>query len=138
MKLLSLVITVLLLAPFSYIAEATPTLKSVMQGLGKSMEDLSQGIYEENFTVIGRAAAKVANHPKPKTQLPIVVGTLKERMPQFKAFDLKVHNSAAEIVELAKSKDMNGILKKHHVIMTNCVACHTQFRAEVSKALFNK
>ena len=74
----------------------------------------------------------MANHPKPKDQLPKVIKTLK-----FKAFDTKVHNSAMEIVAFAKKKDMASILKRHKDIMKNCVSCHGQFRSEVSKALSN-
>lgn len=115
----------------------TPTLKSVMQGLGKSMDELNRGLFYEDFKVIEKAAFEVANHPKPKTQLPIIIKTLNVRMPEFKAFDSKVHDAAMEIVELAKKRDMENILKKHKVIMNNCVACHTQFRNEISKALSN-
>ena len=114
---------------------AKPSLKSVMKNLGKSMDDLNYGIFYEDFKKIEEAAANIADHPKPKSQLPTIIKTLNIRMPRFKSFDSKVHDSAKEIVELAQKKDMNGILKKHKVIMKNCVACHSQFRSEVSRAL---
>ena len=130
--------TLLILLTFSaFSADKVLTLKSVMQGLGDSMDELNRGIFYEDFKVIEKAAFKVANHPKPKTQLPTVIKTLNIRMPKFKAFDSKVHDSAMEIVEFAKKKDMDNILKKHKVIMNNCVACHTQFRSEISNALSN-
>ncbi len=135
MKLTALSTLLMLLAFSAFSAERAPTLKSVMQGLGDSMNELNRGIFYEDFKNIENAAFKVANHPKPKTQLPTVIKTLNIRMPKFKAFDSKVHDSAMEIVEFAKKRDMENILKKHKVIMNNCVACHTQFRSEISKAL---
>jgi len=115
-----------------------PTLKSVMQDLGKAMDKLNHGIFYEDFEEIEKAAYSLANHPKPKTQLPIVIKTLNVRMLKFKGFDSKVHDSATDIVELAKKKNMSGILKKHKVIMNNCVACHSNFRSEISNALLEK
>ena len=112
-----------------------PTLRAVMAGLATAMADLDRGIFYEDFKLIAKGAQNVAEHPKPAKQLPIVVKTLGKRMAKFKSFDGKVHNSAAEIVKLAKKKDMNGILKRHRVIVTNCVACHNQFRKEISSAL---
>lgn len=135
MKLVKPSILLILLTLSAFASDKAPTLKSVMQGLGESMDELSRGIFYEDFKVIEKAAYKVANHPKPKSQLPTVIKTLNIRMPKFKSFDSKVHDSAMEIVEFAKKRDMDNILKKHKVIMNNCVACHTQFRSEISKAL---
>lgn len=118
-------------------AEKVPTLKSVMQGLEKSMNKLSRGIFYEEFNVIEEAAFGIAKHPKPKNQLPIVVKTLNKRMPKFKYYDSKVHGAAVDIIEFAKKRDMDNILKKHKVIMNSCVACHTQFRSEISRVLSN-
>ncbi len=106
-----------------------------MQGLGRSMNNLNQGIFLEDFTLIEKAALEVASHPKPKSQLPTIIKTLNVRMPQFKSTDSKVHHSAIDIAKLAKKRDMAGILNKHSVIMENCVACHTQFRLEISRVL---
>lgn len=126
----------LTLALTSFAAEkSSPTLKEVMQGLGNSMDLLNKGIFNENFKLIEKAANDLADHPKPKSQLPIVIKVLNTRMPKFKSIDSRVHDSAMYIVDLAKKKDMDGILGKHRIIMKSCVACHTQFRKEVSKAL---
>ncbi|WP_127718253.1 cytochrome c [Halobacteriovorax sp. HLS] len=137
MKLVKPSILLILLTLSAFASDKAPTLKSVMQGLGESMDELNRGIFYEDFKIIEKAAYKVANHPKPKSQLPTVIKTLNIRMPKFKSFDSKVHDSAMEIVEFAKKRDMDNILKRHKVIMNNCVACHTQFRSEISKALSN-
>ena len=68
------------------------------------MDELNRGIFYEDFKVIEKAAFKVANHPKPKTQLSTVIKTLNVRMLKFKAYNSKVHDSAMEIVELSKKK----------------------------------
>ena len=136
MKLKMLLTLVLTLSLSSVsLAGTDQTLKSIMQGLAKSMNTLNQGIFYENFKLIEQSAVHLYDHPKPKTQLPIVAKTLGKRMMQFKATDTKVHDAAVEIVTLARNKDLNGVVKKYNIILKNCVACHTQFRKEISKAL---
>lgn len=120
------------------LAKEVVTFKSVMQNLGKAMDSLNQGIFNENFKVIEKAASALANHPKPKSQLPIVASTLKDRIKKFKSFDKKVHSAAQTMVDLAKQKDLTGILKHHAIVVSNCVACHTQFRKELSAAIKKK
>lgn len=132
-----ILIFIFLALPFASLAteKASPTLQLIMQNLGKSMDRLNRGIFYEDFKLIEDAASKVANHPKAKSQLPTVIRTLKARISKFKNFDRKVHKAAMDIISLAKKKDMSKILNKHRVIMNNCVACHTEFRSEISQAL---
>jgi cytochrome c556 len=114
------------------------TLKAVMQRLGVSMEQLTKGILHEDYSLIKQAAFKIANHPKPKSQLSTIVKTLGFGMLKFKSFDGKVHDPAVEIVKLADKGDLKMILKNNKKIITNCVACHSEFKKEVSKALFKR
>ncbi len=113
----------------------SPTLKSVMHALEKSMADLSRGIFYENFELIGTSASKIANHPKPKSQLPTIIKTLNDRMKTFKKIDSKVHSSAVTIIKMAKEKNIHAILNKYQIMIKNCVSCHSLFRKEVSQAL---
>lgn len=136
-KIALFIFTSITLTSFSA-EKSPPTLKSVMQGLAKSMDRLNQGIFYEDFKLIEKAAYNIAVHPRPKTQLPTVIKTLNIRIFKFKAIDSKVHSSAMGIVEFAKGKDMAGVLRKHKVIMNSCVSCHTQFKDELSKALSEK
>lgn len=114
-----------------------PTLKKVMSDLAVNMGSLDRGIFYEDFALIAKSAAKVADHPAPKNQLPTVIKELGKEMPKFKKFDLKVHDAAKNIVAQAQNNDMNGILKNHTIIMENCVSCHLKYRKRISK-LFNK
>ena len=53
--------TLLILLTFSaFSADKVPTLKSVMQGLGDSMDELNRDIFYEDFKVIEKAAFSVA------------------------------------------------------------------------------
>lgn len=134
---LFLTLMLTLFIPFYFHAEETPehNLKSIMQGLGQSMNELNDGIFLEDFQKIEQAAIKIANHPKPKSQLPVVIKTLKFRMSKFKSLDNNVHDAATDIARMAKEKDLQSILKKHKVMLDNCVACHMEFREEISNAL---
>lgn len=114
------------------------TLKTVMKELGESMGRLNQGIFIEDYKLIKHAASEIMNHPKPKSQLSIIIKTLKFSMPNFKSYDSKVNDSAKDIIELANSKNIEEILSKHQVIMNSCVTCHTKYRSKVSKAFLKK
>ncbi len=47
--------TLLILLTFSaFSADKIPTLKSVMQGLGDSMNELNRGIFYEDFMTLGK------------------------------------------------------------------------------------
>lgn len=135
MKKWSLLIIIVLIGKGFVNATGTepPSLREVMRGLAKSVNSLNYGIFYEDFKMIEKSALEIANHPKPLKQLPVVVKYLGKRVPKFKKFDLRVHNSSKELALLAKEKNLPEIMKKHAVIMKNCVACHTQFRGEISK-----
>jgi len=139
MKPIKTILFVVILATSSVYAneKKAPTLKSVMAGLSDAMSDLGKGIFYEDFKLIEKAAGNVVEHPKPKGQLPKIVWALKFRMMDFKKLDGVVHDSAKDIVELAKKKDMQGILKKHAIVVNGCIACHDKFRDEISN-LFTK
>ncbi|MBT4763172.1 MAG: hypothetical protein HOO06_15875 [Bdellovibrionaceae bacterium] len=112
-----------------------PTLKSVMRDLARAVTTLNNAIFYEDYSAIEAAAHIIANHPKPKGQLPTVIKTLGPRMKQFKKVDAVVHNSAMSMENFAKKKDINGILKTQAAMTNSCVACHSQFRKEISKVL---
>lgn len=135
----NIILTILLTLPMTSIATTnTLTLKSVMQGLEKSMNNMNTAIFNADYIAIEKAAQEIASHPKPKSELSTIVKTLNIRLFSFKSLDGRVQDSAVEIAKLAKKKDMSGILKKHTIIINNCVKCHTEFRDEISKALAKK
>jgi len=114
-----------------------PTLREVMRGLEKSLKKLDHGIFFEDFKLIKKSAMEIAIHPKPLGELPKILKKLGKRAPSFKGFDLKVHNAAKEMAELASKKDMFGILNKHSIMLKNCVGCHLQYRIEIASLLNN-
>jgi hypothetical protein len=111
-----------------------PTIKSVMRSLGAAMNSLNDGIFTEDYDLIRESAQKITVHPKPKSQMSTIIKTLKFRIFRFKSLNNEVHDSALEIINFAKKKDIKGVLESHKVIMNNCVSCHTQFKNELSKA----
>ena len=134
MKIIKIAILSVLLFGTSQAAETKhPSLKKVMQQLASATDELNRGIFYEDFKLIEKAALNIAIHPKPLGQLPVIVKNLGPRMKNFKGIDLKVHDSAQEIAKLAKKGDLNGIMKRHSVMMNNCVACHSQYRKEISQ-----
>ena len=111
------------------------TLKEIMQGLSSSMNQLSDGIFLEDYSKIEKAAKDIANHPKAKSQLPLILKTLGFSIAKFKSIDGTVHNSATEIGKIAHKKNINEISKKFNIAMNACISCHTQFRDKLVKVL---
>ena len=118
--------------------DATPSLRDVMIKLENSLIELNKSILLEDYKGIASAAGNIARHPKPKNDLPIVVKTLGAEIKEFKKFDSIVHKSAEEIVGLAKSRNLQSILKKNSLILTNCANCHVKFRKKIAKVLSNR
>jgi cytochrome c556 len=109
-----------------------------MQQLEKDFNSLSSAIILEDYNAIEKAAIALADHPQPKDQLPLIAKKLGGRLPDFKSFDGRVHDSAKEIAKLVKKKDMKGILHNYSVVIENCMGCHVRFRSEISTFLNTK
>jgi len=111
-------------------------LQLVMSDLLTDTQSLTEGIFKEDFKLIASSAEKIANHPNPGPEiLQQVKKSLATEMPKFKMHDVKVHNAAASIVELAAKNDMSAILAQYHEMVDGCQSCHSQFKKRISLEL---
>ncbi len=111
-------------------------LQLVMQGLLTDSQQLTAGIFYEDFVKIEQAAKNIADHPNPgKPTMKKVMGHLGKEMPTFKGLDMKVHNTAVDIVKAAGEKDMQAVVASYHQLIDGCQSCHSQFKQRVSKVL---
>lgn len=111
-------------------------LKSVMQGLLKDTQLLSEGIFLQDFVEIELAANNIAKHPTPGMKtMKKVMGNLGTEMAVFKGLDMKVHNIALGITKSASNQDMPGVVSGYHKLIDGCQSCHSQFKQRVSKIL---
>ena len=111
-------------------------LQLVMQGLLKDSQQLTAGIFNENFAKIEQAAKNIADHSTPgMPTMKKVIGYLGEEMPAFKGLDMTVHNTAVDIGKAARDKNMAAVVTSYHQLIDGCQSCHSQFKKRVSKIL---
>lgn len=111
-------------------------LQLVMQGLLKDSQQLTTGIFYEDFAKIEQAAKNIADHPKPgMPTMKKVIGYLGKEMPTFKGLDMKVHDTAVDIGKAAGEKNISAVITSYHQLIDGCQSCHSQFKQRVSKIL---
>jgi cytochrome c556 len=136
-----LALSVLGLVSGAVVAEETTDkqvneLRLVMQGLLEDAQQITAGIFLQDFSKIELAANKIANHPTPgmatKTKL---VASLGPEMGKFKQFDSVVHDTAIVIATAAGEEDMASAITAYHQLIDGCQACHGEFKQRVAKIL---
>ncbi len=114
-------------------------LQQIMNQLMNDSQSLNKAILLQDFVQIEKAAANIADHPKPsKKTLQAIKRQLAKEMPLFKSYDSAVHQAASEMVNLAKSKDIQLITVKYLGMYQGCQSCHIEFKERVSSALNEK
>ena len=117
-------------------AEKVNGLRVVMQGLLEDTQQITAGIFLQDFSKIKMAADKIANHPTPgmatKSKL---VANLGAEMGKFKQFDTTVHDTAVVIATAAGEEDMVAVMTAYHQLVDGCQACHSEFKQRVSTIL---
>lgn len=111
-------------------------LKQVMRGLLEETQQLTAGIFLQDFRKIELAANKIANHPGPgmvvKTKL---IAKLGPEMAKFKQLDSVVHNAAVVITRAAAENNMATIMTSYHQLIDGCQSCHSEFKQHIAKVL---
>ena len=112
-------------------------LREIMQNLGKNMQVIADSIAREDWQQVEQAANDVANHPKPplfeKTRILTFIG---RDIGKFKNFDIKTHDLAQELSQLAKNKDGKAIIKSFSDLQNSCLNCHQIFRQDFIKHFY--
>jgi len=131
-----------LLTTFFVVAESSPelkgttTLKHVMKGLLTDTKLITEGIINEDFNVIEKAANRIANHPAPDLSIKLkLMRSLGSDMSKFKSYDTKVHDISVNLVKSARLKDMESTLVGYQKLITGCQSCHAEFKQPVSNLL---
>lgn len=56
-------------------------------------------------------------------------------MPQFKQFDVQVHELSLSIAAAAREKNIDAIWADYQPLVSGCLGCHKTFKGRVSEAL---
>ena len=117
-------------------AAASPNLKEIMQGLRNDTVEIADGLFLDDFTRVGQAALRIANHDRiPPEQVQRVAAELGAEMPAFKQFDMSVHDLSLAIAAAAKAEDREMAIENFQSMLSGCLACHTAYRARVAAVL---
>lgn len=107
----------------------------MMQQLLADMQQVDQGIYTENYSIIEHGSGQISDHPTmtPKDK-ELVKSTLGSEMQKFVEYDMMVHHHADSMRIAAKNKNMQKVLYHYRIVQAGCVDCHTDFRDKISSA----
>lgn len=113
----------------------TLPLVPMMQQLLADMQQVDQGIYTENYSIIEKGSGQISNHP---TMTPedkeLVKSTLGTEMQKFVEYDMIVHHHADSMRMAAINENLQEILHHYRNIQLGCVDCHSNFRDLISSA----
>ncbi|GEM_PF-873341 len=108
------------------------SLKDLMIQLGKDMNGINDGIWQEDFPAIASSAAAISGHPHVGASTRArLKKTLGKDMMLFGKGDKKVHDTALRLGEAAKAKDMKLVLTELTNLQNGCVECHASFRSRL-------
>jgi len=111
-------------------AKAKPlALRTIMQDLGKNMQAATDGISREDWEVVAKAAAAIADHPRPPLGEKMrILGFVGSDAGRFKAYDEKTHQAARGLAQAANQKDGQAVIAAFATLQTGCLTCHQTFR----------
>ena len=115
---------------------AEPSLKEIMQALRDNLMKITDGLLIDDFDRIERGANGIAQHPQiAPTQVKLVAKELGSEMPQFKQFDIQVHNLSLSIAAAAREKNSDVVWADYQSLVSGCLGCHEAFKNRVSEVL---
>ena len=126
----------LILAPAVAMSADAPSLKEIMQGLRDSLIEISDGLLTDDFTLVSKGAASIAEHPKiAPAEIKLVAAALGPEMAAFKQLDTLVHDLSLEIGDAAKALDGDAANSGFLRLIEGCLDCHRSYQERVAAAL---
>lgn len=127
---------VLLFSPTVAMAGDAPSLKEIMQGLRNSLIEISDGLLTDDFTLVSKGAASIAEHPKiAPAEIQLVAAALGPEMAAFKQLDTVVHDLSLEISDAARALDGDAANSGFLRMIEGCLDCHRSYQERVAAAL---
>ena len=118
-------------------SDTTRPLQLIMVALVQDMNRIADGIWYEDFEMIRAGAQSIADHPRvPPAQMRVIQETLGDPFTSFVAMDQMVHDTALEVAEAARQRNLQQVLRAQGRLQGGCVACHSAYRDTVQQALY--
>lgn len=104
-------------------------LRTIMQGMGKNMQVMTDGISRSDWKLVENTAALLADHPQPPDQEKArIIGFFGAEMGRFKGYDTETHDHALAAGVAAKAGNGKAVIQAFGQLQTSCLGCHTTFR----------
>lgn len=101
----------------------------IMQRLGSEMARLTHALMTEDRETLADAAEGIAAHaPISAAELERIQTALGAEMDTFEELDERVHVSSVALRDVARSGDLQDVVRQLGEVQSGCVACHTEFR----------
>lgn len=114
-------------------------LQKVMKELGKSMQVIADGIAREDWESVAKTAPMIAEHPQPPAaEKARIISFMGAKMSSFKAFDMKTHEAAHDLMYAAREKNGQQVIDAFQKVQTTCLNCHQAFRAPFVEHFYGK
>jgi cytochrome c556 len=105
------------------------TLKSIMQGLGRDIAELTRAMMADDMPAVTQAAAAIADHPRPNLgERLYLLGRMGADTEEFQQHDARVHQLAVRVKQAAEAGDRPSLEAGYQQLTAACLACHHRFR----------
>ncbi len=132
-------ITLLFSQPTIAEQSAPLVLQKIMLDMGLEMQNITAGILSEDWQRVEAAALKIADHPKPPVSERMrIMSLLGTEMAAFKEGDMKTHQSARKLADIAKQEDGQAVISAFSVLQNNCLSCHESYRERFQTHFYGK
>lgn len=120
-------------------APAPLALRKIMQDLGKSMQAITQGISTEDWVLVAKTAALIADHPQPPLGEKMrILGFIGTDSGMFKNHDEKTKQASLVLQQTALLQDGPGVIAAFAHLQNTCLACHQGFRTSFTSHFYAK
>lgn len=121
-------------------AQAAPLeLRGIMQGMGRNMLDIVEAVNHEDWPKAGKAAAAIANHPKPPMAERVrVLAFVGAGAGKFRGFDEKAEEAAKALQDAASRADGQAVISSFAALQGSCLGCHQGFRKPFVQHFYGK
>ncbi|WP_197408199.1 MULTISPECIES: cytochrome c [unclassified Guyparkeria] len=111
----------------------------IMEELGEHTQRIVQAINHEDWAWVAREARLIADHPRPPAEERAKIKAFTgDRHAEFAKYDKAVHQTAAELAEVAEQEDGREVINAFARLQSSCLDCHASFRDDFRQHFYMK
>ena len=114
-------------------------LRKIMQGMGKNMQTIADGISREDWELVEKTTPQIADHPQPPlTEKIRIMAFVGMDVSKFKTYDGKTHEAARVLGEAAAREDGYAVIADFATLQNTCLMCHQRFRKSLQEHFYGR